>query len=188
MTEEERIRRAREGDAAELDRLLAECRPMALRLATAMLGDPDEGEDVFQETCRHVQEDLSRFEGRSSFSTWVCGIALNLARRILRDRARHARPADPAALDGGVAQRGRGVLSSIYARELASNLEAAVEDLPDSLKEAFVLRYLEGLEYEAIAEITGASVRALYVRAHRARALLRESLGPVVDSFWTERA
>ncbi len=185
MNEEDALRRARNGDAAGLDELLADARPRALRIVTAMIDDPEEAQDVFQETCRRVQEDLARFEGRSAFSTWVCGIALNLARRVLRDRARHARPADPAALEG--AGRGRGVLSSIYARELAANLESAVHQLPESLKEAFVLHYLEGLDYEEVSRITGVGVRALYVRAHRAKALLRQTLGSVVDTFWTER-
>jgi DNA-directed RNA polymerase specialized sigma24 family protein len=51
-----------------------------------------------------------------------------------------------------------------------------------------VLHIVEGLPYADIAEITGASVDALHVRAHRAKALLRKQLGSVVDTFWVERA
>jgi DNA-directed RNA polymerase specialized sigma24 family protein len=66
-------------------------------------------------------------------------------------------------------------------------LDLAIDRLPILLREALVLHIVEGLPYADIAEITGASVDALHVRAHRAKALLRKQLGSVVDTFWVER-
>ncbi|MBI4612815.1 MAG: RNA polymerase sigma factor [Planctomycetes bacterium] len=185
MSDEELLRRARGGDREALNDLLASCRDGVVRFVTAIIGEPSEAEDVFQIVCEAVQTGLSRFEGRSAFSTWVYQIALNQARRVQRNRARHARPSDPETLDAARA-KGRGVLSSIYRRELHESIDHAVGGLPSSLKEAFVLRYLEGKDYDEIAEITGVTANTLYVRAHRARSLLKAALGPVVDSFWTE--
>ena len=61
-------------------------------------------------------------------------------------------------------------------RELAARLEDALHAIPSSYREVFVLKQVEELSYEEIAEITGHSVGSLKVRAHRARALLREGL------------
>lgn len=182
-----RVDRARGGDAKALQDLLQENRERILRFVTAMLGDPHEAEDVLQATWESAQGSIAKFESRCAFSTWVYQIALNRARRILRDRGRHAKVSDPEALDME-RPAARTVLSSIYRRDLNENIERSIDELPLSLKEAFVLRYLEGREFEEIAEITGAAVNTVYVRAHRARVLLRSSLGSVVDTYWTEQS
>jgi RNA polymerase sigma-70 factor (ECF subfamily) len=71
-------------------------------------------------------------------------------------------------------------------REVAAELALAVDRLPVLLREAFVLRHLEGLPYPEMAELCGAEVGTLQVRAHRARALLRAQLGSLVDPRWLE--
>jgi RNA polymerase sigma-70 factor (ECF subfamily) len=76
------------------------------------------------------------------------------------------------------------VLSSIVRRESVVALALAIDRLPVLLREAFVLHHVEGLGYEEMAEITGARANALQVRNHRARALLRQQLGAVVDTMW----
>jgi RNA polymerase sigma-70 factor (ECF subfamily) len=78
------------------------------------------------------------------------------------------------------------VLSSIYRRELVERMDLAIGRLPVSMREAFVLRYIEKLEYDDISRVTGASAGAVRVRAHRARLLMRGELGAVVDTFWLE--
>ena len=81
----------------------------------------------------------------------------------------------------------RSVLSNVVQAESAEALAIAIDRLPIMLREALVLHIVEGLPYADIAEITGARVDALHVRAHRAKALLRKQLGSVVDTFWVER-
>lgn len=153
------------------------------RFAAMMVGR--EAEDIVQEAVSVALRDLEKFEGRSKFSTWLYGIALNLCRKHLRDKGRHASLADREVLEARPA-RARGVLSSVIRHETAERIEIAVGRLPTSMREAFLLRYVDGMDYPDISAITGVSEGTARVRAFRARALLREELGAVVDTVWVQ--
>lgn len=165
---------------AELLDAIDRHRGALLRFVEAMVGDAAAAEDLVQDAARIAFEKLGEFERRSKFSTWLYSIALNLARNYRRDRARRAKPAE---LDGEASPL-RGALSSIVRRETAEQIALALERLPPSLREAFALHYIEGLDYDEIEAITGVKARTLHVRAHRARGMLRAQLGSVVDTVW----
>ena len=168
----------------EFEAAVAPHREGLARFVAMMVGR--ETEDLVQAALAAALKDADRFEGRSKFSTWLYGIALNLCRKHLRDKSRHASTAGPETLEGRPSP-GRGVLSSVIRHEMAERIEIAVGRLPTSMREAFVLRYVHGLDYPEIAEITGVSEGTARVRAFRARALLREELGTVVDTVWLEK-
>jgi RNA polymerase sigma-70 factor (ECF subfamily) len=63
-----------------------------------------------------------------------------------------------------------------------------INSLPYVYREAFVLRHLQGLDYEEVAAITGVPADTVRVRAYRAREMLREKLSPAVDTYWREKA
>ncbi|MBI1853293.1 MAG: sigma-70 family RNA polymerase sigma factor [Planctomycetes bacterium] len=186
--EEALLARCRSGDRESFAMLTGHYREWLWRTAAFMLGNEDEAEDVTQEAITRAFADIARFEGRSAFATWLCGIVLNICRKTLRSRARHAGVVDPEHLDENPARHGRrlGVLSTILRREINERMEVAIDRLPIPLREAFLLRYVNGMEYAEIghaAEITEATAR---VRAFRARTLLRAELGTVVDTAWIE--
>lgn len=168
----------------EFEALIAPLREPLARFVSMMVGR--EADDIVQEAVAAAFRDLSKFEKRSKFSTWLYGIALNLCRKHLRDKSRHASPAGPGILEAQPA-RNRGVLSSVIRHEMAERLELSVGRLPTSMREAFLLRYVDGMDYPEISTITGVSEGTARVRAFRARALLREELGAVVDSVWLEK-
>ena len=170
--------------ADEFEALVAPHRDALSRFVSMMVGR--DGEDIVQEAVAAAFRDIARFEKRSKFSTWLYGIALNLCRKHLRDKSRHATPAGPGVLEGQAA-RSRGVLSSVIRHEMAERLEISVGRLPTSMREAFLLRYVDGMDYPEISSITEVSEGTARVRAFRARALLREELGAVVDSVWLEK-
>ncbi len=178
------LTQARSGDRKAFEELVLPHREALCRFAELMAAG--ESEDIAQETIVRAFEGLSHFDGRSKLSTWLFGIALNIARNRRRNRARHAGSASPSVMEAQAAPRGRrnGVLSSILRQEIADRMQEAIERLPDDLREAFVLRYVEGLEYEEIAEIAEANAGAVRVRAHRARRQLQQILGPIVDTLW----
>ncbi len=176
-SEKQLLERARGGDRAAAESLLARYREHLKRFVATMCGD--EAEDLAHDAMAQALTDLPRFEGRSTFSCWLHGIALNLCRHHIRDKKRHAKTAESGVIEGKAARRG--VLSSLYRRELVDRLDQAIERLPVSLREAFALRFITSMEYEEIAAITGVSVGTARVRAHRARALLQDELGPLVD-------
>jgi RNA polymerase sigma-70 factor (ECF subfamily) len=169
---------------AQFEAQIAPLREPLGRFVALMVGR--EAEDIVQEATAVALRDAGRFEGRSRFSTWVYGIALNLCRKQLRDRTRRAAPAPPSVMEDQPARR-HGVLSSVIRHEMAERIEISVGRLPTPMREAFVLRYVDQMDYPDIAEITGVSEGTARVRAFRARALLREELGAVVDTVWLEK-
>lgn len=192
----ELLRRSRTGDRQAFDGIVERYQERICRYLDAMLGDADVAEDLCQETFRRAWQGLAGFEARSRLSTWLFQIAVNLARNCVRDARSRPRPQDPARLDArlaaqaaaagtGGAGRGRhGPLTSAIRHESAERIALAIDALPATLREAFVLRFIEGLGYAESARITGVAEATLQVRAHRAKGLLRQRLGTVVDTVW----
>jgi RNA polymerase sigma-70 factor (ECF subfamily) len=177
---------ARAGDAAAFDELARRHRPGLVRLAGSIIGDADEAQSLAQEALTRALTLFDGYDAGRPFGPWVRGIVLNLCRNQLRDRRRRAKPIDPRHFAGTAAPGGgrrRGVLSAIIRQETNELTLQAVAQLPLPLREAFVLRFVEGMDYAEISQVTGLNPATLRVRAHRARALLRDSLGSVVDTW-----
>ena len=176
---------ARAGEAEAFDELARRHRSSLVRLAASLIGDADEAESLAQEALTRALTELESYEAHRPFGPWLRGILLNLCRNHLRDRSRRAQSVDPERLASTAAPEGRrrGVLSAIIRRELGEHTLRAIAQLPLPLREAFVLRFVEGMDYAEISQATGLNPATLRVRAHRARALLRDSLGSVVDTW-----
>jgi len=147
------------------------------RVARSILKDEQEAEDVVQQTHLSAYLHLHEFEGRSKFSTWLARIATHEALARLRARRRGAaitaEDADRSVPSGPLPHTPEEVASQ---RELARTLEAAIDELPDSYRAAFVLRHVEGLDTDEAAAWLGVSEENLRVRLHRARLLLKDRI------------
>lgn len=175
----------RSGDRHACACLLKRFAPHVYAVALRMTGDPDEAEDVLQETfisaCKHVQE----FEGRSALGTWLHRIAANAALMRLR---RHT--PDEVSLDQPLATlEGDDIPREIadwtfypaghaLDGETRQVIEQAIAQLPETLRTVFILREIEGLSTEETADMLGIGLSAAKVRLHRARLRLRELLTP----------
>src|SRR5262249_12727533 len=149
--------RARAGDTAAFATLADRCRPGLVRCAALLTGDPDEAESIAQEALTRAFVGLSDYRPDTPFSAWVRGITLNLCRQHLRRITRQARPTGPERLSEAPAAAGRrnGVLSGILRDELSVQVWLALGQLPEAYREAIVLHYVEGLDYDQISELTG---------------------------------
>jgi RNA polymerase sigma factor (sigma-70 family) len=176
---------AQAGESDAFDELARRHRSSLVRLAASLIGDADEAENLAQEALTRALTTLASYQAHRPFGPWLRGILLNLCRNHLRDRGRRARPVDPDRLGSTAAPEGRrrGVLSAIIRREIGEQTLRAIAQLPLPLREVFVLRFVEGMDYAEISQLTGLAPPTLRVRAHRARALLRDSLGSVVDTW-----
>ena len=154
---------------------------MLLRLT----GDPDAAEELAHETFVRAYRGLANFRGESRFGTWLIQIAVHLARDRIRERRRQRgrvvsldelleRDSDSPLLTEGRPQYDP--LAEVSERDLLRRFEQALEELPPSYREVFLLHHIQGLSYEEIAEMTGDSMGSLKVRTHRARKLLKEML------------
>jgi RNA polymerase sigma-70 factor (ECF subfamily) len=182
------VQRVLAKDAAAFDELANRHRPGLIRCISLMIGDADEAESLAQEALTRAYENLASFRSELPFGPWLRGIALNLCRNFLRSRKRHAKPVSPEQLGQESMREGRrqGVLSGILRREQDVQARHAISQLPELFREAFVLHFIEELDYAQISQITGVAAGTLRVRAHRARALLRNNLGSVVDTWLRE--
>ncbi len=180
----ELVARARDGDRAAFDELVLRHEDRVFNMALRMLGNADDALDLAQEVFLSAYRALHGFEGKALFSTWLYRVTVNRCRDEMRRRAtvKHTRPrpleagraSDDLPLDPPA--RAASPADAVVARESHALVAAAVAALPDDAREALVLRDVEGLAYEEIAEILDVPVGTVRSRLHRARSLVRERL------------
>ncbi len=152
-------------------------------LALRLMNNPQEAEDVLQETFISAFKALDRFEGRSRLGTWLYRIAYNAALMRLRKRQAPTESLDgPIMTDDGDLMPRQFVDWSLrpdevlLGKELQGVLEIALQELSVSLRSVFVLRDIEGLSTAEAAQALGLTETNVKVRLHRARLVLREKL------------
>ena len=178
------------GDRAEFSRLVETYSSPIYRLALKILGDPQDAEDVLQETFIKAYRHLKEFEGRSSFSTWLYRIASNEAFMLLRRRHPEA-----VSVDEDV-QMPNGDMQPMeitdwcclpeeefLTAESRDSLDHAIDALSPNLKVVFILRDIEALSVRETAEALRISEAAVKTRLLRARLQLREQL----SHYYAER-
>lgn len=177
------VQRARAGDAAAFAELAERHAPRLLRFLQTMTGDDHSAEDLRQETLQRALTKLDQLRDDRRFASWLLAAACNACRNHLRREVQRQHLGGDALAT--VAAGRHSALSSLVRREHALRLALALDRLPILLREAFVLFAVEGLPYAEIAAVTGAAAGTLQVRVHRAKALLRQQLGDLVDTVWT---
>ena len=180
------------GDRAEFAHLVEEFSPMIYRLGLKMLNNPQDAEDILQETFIKAYKNIEKFDGRSSISTWLYRIATNEALMSLRKKrpdtvsydmpsANDPEPQEPLQIEDWCCLPEQDYLTA----EARMRMDEAAEKLPDSLRVVFVLRDIEGLSTRETAEVLNISEMAVKTRLSRARLRLREDLstyfGKLVD-------
>ncbi|MCR9246661.1 MAG: RNA polymerase sigma factor [bacterium] len=175
------VRAAQGGDRGAFEELFAAQRDRLLRYLTVMCGDGGVADDLVQDALRRAFERLDQLQQPERFVSWLLSIAVNRCRNHLRDEVQRSHAGDAAL--AAVPDRARSALSSIVRRESAAQLALAIDRLPILMREAFVLFHVEGLSYAAMSELCAASENTLQVRVHRSKALLRQQLGAVVDTW-----
>jgi RNA polymerase sigma-70 factor (ECF subfamily) len=180
----------RNGDRAEFSRLVEEYSPMIYRLGLKMLNNQQDAEDILQETFIKAYNHISKFDGRSSVSTWLYRIATNEALMTLRKKrldtisfempsSFETEPQEPLQIVDWCCLPEEEFLSA----EARLRLDEAAEQLPDTLRVVFVLRDIEGLSTRETAEVLNISVMAVKTRLSRARLRLREDLSTYFSQF-----
>lgn len=183
--EDQTVVEAVRGGRTEAFRLLVERHKGRLySIIFKLVGDPELAEELTQDAFVRAYSGLGAFRGEARFGTWLVQIGLHTVRDHVRRRHRRRRreiPLDSLSHDGEgtlLVERSRASdpLVQLGDAELRERVARALDGLPPEYREVIVLKHFEGLPYGEIAGLTGVSVGALKVRAHRARRMLREEL------------
>lgn len=189
------IEALKRGDRAEFARMVDEYSLHIYRLALRMLANPQEAEDVLQETFLKALRALPNFEGRSSLSTWLYRIAVNESLMLIRKRKPEVSLSAPDengdedddSEDMQIVDWGHMPESELLTSEARQNIDQAIEKLPQTLKVVFLLRDVEGLSIEETAAALGISEAAVKTRLLRARLRLRDELSNYYRERMTEK-
>jgi RNA polymerase sigma-70 factor (ECF subfamily) len=180
----------RQGDRGAFAHLVEIYSPMIYRLGSKMLDNPQDVEDMLQETFIKAYRHLSDFDGRSSISTWLYRIATNEALMVLRRKRPDTISFDEPQADETEPQEPLQIVDwccmpeeELMSAEGRAYLDKAVEGLPASLRVVFLLRDIEGLSTRETAEVLNLSEMAVKTRLSRARLQLRETL----STYYGER-
>jgi RNA polymerase sigma-70 factor (ECF subfamily) len=179
--------RAQRGDLEAFEQIVNRHRQAILNFVQRTLRDPDESEDVAQQTFVQAWKAAGRYRAASRLSTWLFTIARNLCLNELRRRGRH--PADSldapkAGVEGAEHDhdhpdtRGPGVADEVLIAELEDKIEEALRDLPETQRSAILLFREKDLSYEDIARVLDTSVSATKSLIHRGRETLKKRLKP----------
>lgn len=181
------VERVQKGDKRAFDLLVRKYQHRVLKLVGRFVNDAAEAEDVAQEAFLKAYRALPAFRGDSAFYTWLYRIAINTAKNTLVSNRR--RPVDfdldlqdpeqhdrQARLKEGDTPEG-----VLLTDEIRGVVEEALEQLPEDLRRAIVLRELEGLSYEEIAEAMDCPVGTVRSRIFRAREAIDKKLKPLLD-------
>lgn len=172
-------RRAQEGDRQAFDWLMQRHLKSIYNLVVRMLGDREAAEDLVQDTFLSAFRSLANFRRECRIATWLHRIAVN---KVLNHRAR--RRLKVVELDGEkqqVPDQHSSPARSLEEAELQKLLQRCVRELPENLRVVFVLRELEGKNYDEIAEILETTPENVRVRLHRAKKELLKRLRPYLN-------
>jgi RNA polymerase sigma-70 factor (ECF subfamily) len=188
------VERVQRGDKAAFDLLVAKYQRKIFRLLSRLIRDQAEIEDVAQEAFVKAYRALPNFRGESAFYTWLYRIAINTAKNYLVSQGRRAPTAtdadieDAETFDDGDHLRDLNTPDSmLLSKQVAEAVNRAIDKLPEDLRTAIVLREIEGLSYEEIAETMNCPIGTVRSRIFRAREAIAHELRPVLDTAKDKR-
>jgi RNA polymerase sigma-70 factor (ECF subfamily) len=174
----ELVERHRCGDDAAFDEVYERFGEMVFNLALRLSGHREEAADLTQETFLRIYRHLGSFGGRSTLKTWVFRVAVNHCRDRLSRHQVATEPIEDGQDDwsSAFADPSRNPEELALAADDGRRVTSGLACLPQSFREAVVLRDLEGLSYEEIADVLGVRVGTVRSRIARGRDQLRALL------------
>jgi RNA polymerase sigma-70 factor (ECF subfamily) len=183
------VERVQRGDKQAFGLLVTKYQRKLARLLSRLIRDPAEVEDVAQEAFIKAYRALPSFRGDSAFYTWLYRIGINAAKNYLVSQGRRAPTStefdseEAETFDSGELLRDMNTPEHLLAtRQIGETVNQAMDALPEELRTAIMLRELDGLSYEEIAEVMGCPIGTVRSRIFRAREAVAEKLRPLLDT------
>ncbi|MES2954359.1 MAG: RNA polymerase sigma factor RpoE [Pseudomonadota bacterium] len=185
------VERTVAGDQKAFELLVIKYQRRIQRLIGRMVRDVDLVEDIAQETFIRAYRALAQFRGEAQFYTWLYRIAVNTAKKALMDLKRNPTVSEnsfksddddetsPLENELTSSETPEAVLAS---KEIAQMVNAAMDALPEELRQAISLREIEGLSYEEIAEAMNCPIGTVRSRIFRAREAISDKIKPLLEN------
>lgn len=186
LTDLELVQRVQSGDKRSFDVLVLKYQHKVVSLVLRYVHDHDTAQDVAQEAFIKAYKGLKNFRGESAFYTWLYRIAINSAKNYLVSQNRRLPDND---IDAHEAEQFEGESAlkeyatperELLTAEIQVTVSKAIEDLPEDLRTAIMLRELEGMSYEEIAETMDCPIGTVRSRIFRARESIDKVLRPLL--------
>jgi RNA polymerase sigma-70 factor (ECF subfamily) len=182
------VERAQSGDKHAFDVLVAKYQRKLARLLSRYVRDAAEVEDVTQEAFIKAFRALPSFRGDSAFYTWLYRIGINTAKNYLVSQGRRAPTSTEYNADEAEAFEDGDQLRDIntpenllLSKQVGETVNAAIDELPEELRTAIILREIDGLSYEEIALSMNCPIGTVRSRIFRAREAVANKLRPLLD-------
>jgi RNA polymerase sigma-70 factor (ECF subfamily) len=181
----------RKGDQSSFEELITRYSNKVHSLASRLTRNAEDAEEVLQDVFVTVYRKLSKFEGKSTFSSWLYRVTVNASfmklRRRKHDNNISVEEVLPQILNGALARQASamgGEGDKVTAQhQLSEALEDAISRLPDEYRPVFILRDVDGLSSREVGKILNISVPAVKSRLHRSRMMLRRKLSKCYQEF-----
>ena len=180
------VERVQSGDKAAFDVLVLKYQHKIVKLVMRYIRDPSESLDVTQEAFLKAYRALPSFRGESAFYTWMYRIAINTAKNYLVARRRRPLDYDLDLQDPEQYEMQARLKETdtpegmLLTQEIQSTVDSAIEQLPEDLRTAIILREMEGMSYEEIARTMECPVGTVRSRIFRAREAIDKKLRPLL--------
>jgi RNA polymerase sigma-70 factor (ECF subfamily) len=185
-TDKQLVKRVQKGDKGAFDLLVLKYQHKIVNLVMRYVRDPEMALDITQDAFIKAYRALPRFRGDSAFYTWLYRIAVNTAKNYLA--AQRRRPMDieldlqdPEQYDLHAKLKETDTPEAVtVSNEVQETLERAIAALPEDLRTAIILRELDGMSYEEIAQTMECPVGTVRSRIFRARDAIGKKIGAVI--------
>jgi RNA polymerase sigma factor (sigma-70 family) len=173
---QEFVQGALRGDPVAFAALVVPARGLVLSIVSRLVG-PDDAEDVLQEALLRAYLGLSRLRDPERFESWLCGVAVNVAKMRIRGRVTERRALAAIASSGSS--------EATSEQWLLDEVRDALEVLPAGQRDVVLMHYIDDLSCDQIAQVVGSTSGAVRVQLHRARTRLRRELAPLAPLPFT---
>ncbi|NOT10941.1 MAG: RNA polymerase sigma factor RpoE [Methylococcaceae bacterium] len=181
------VLRVQQGDKSAYDLLVIKYQHKIIQLVNRYVKDASEAQDVAQEAFIKAYRALGSFRGESAFYTWLYRIAINTAKNYLVSRARRSFDYQVDIQDAEQIENARQLQGLetperlLFSQEIIETIKTAIDNLPEEMRVAIMLREFEGMSYEEIAEAMDCPVGTVRSRIFRAREAIDNKLTPLLD-------
>ena len=186
------VERTNAGDQRAFELLVIKYQRRIERLIARMVRDTDQVQDIAQETFIRAYRALHQFRGDAQFYTWLYRIAVNTAKKALLDMKRNPVVSESALRsqsdEDETSHLGQELTTDetpetvLAAQEIAQAVNAAMQALPEELRQAVTLREIEGLSYEEISAAMGCPIGTVRSRIFRAREAISARVKPMLEN------